>query len=612
MLCVLLHLESFAQHKKIPPPNILWLVSEDNSPYIGVYGDTVARTPHIDSMAKTGVVYSQAFANAPVCAPSRNALITGMYSNSLGNQQMRSEYKAPDFVKLLPHYLKVAGYYTANNGKEDYNLSKESHPWSAGWNESSTKASYKNRKPGQPFFHVINFGVTHESSLFDSIPDQNLKFKPSDMVVYPYHPNTPDFRHDYAEYYHKMSMLDDQIGKILDDLKKEELYENTIVFYFSDHGGVLPRGKRYLFESGLRVPLVIHVPKMYQHLMPDTIGSHSDRMVSFVDFAPSLLNLGGIKIPAYMQGQAFLGKKVAKSKAYSFGFRGRMDEKYDLMHTARNNQYRYIRNYYPERIYGQYLEYLWKSRAVNDWDKLNKEGKLNDVQSAYWKTKPYEELYDIIQDPHNIKNLAGDAKFAKVLVQMREATDNWIAETKPLDVFPEPMMVELDKNSTLWDAITGSNYPLLKIHEVARMSARGDQKDFETLLAYTKNENPVIVFWGIKSMFQFANELKNSKNLDEIKKNLNNPELYIQNLTANLLISLDESVNCKELIIKGINSDNSFNRLEGLLLYDRVKRDSVIDLAIHNRYQQIVANLYEQSVMDKINGVQIKTTKKTE
>lgn len=589
-----------------PKPNILWLVSEDNSPYIGVYGDTVARTPNIDKLAETGVVYNNAFSNAPVSAPSRNTIITGMYANSLGNQQMRSEYKAPSFVKLFPQYLKDAGYYTTNCKKEDYNISKGSHPWSAGWNESSSKATYKNRKSGQPFFHVINFGVTHESMLFDSIPDEKLMFKPTDMVVSPYHPNTPSFRHDYAQYYHRMSQLDTQIGEVLDDLKKQGLFENTIVFYYSDHGGVLPRGKRYLFESGLRVPLIIHVPKMYQHLIPDNIGTHTDRMVSFVDLAPSLLNLAGIKIPEYMQGQPFLGENVPAPKEYTFGFRGRMDEVYDLMHTARNRQYRYIRNYYPERIYGQYLEYLWQSRAIRNWEKLNKIGKLNVVQSAYWKTKPYEELYDIVKDPHNVINLAKDPKYTEILAQMSKATDNWIAETKPLDVFPEPMVVDIDKKSVLWDSIKGSNYPLLKIHEVARMSARAAKKDFKTLLAYTSDKNSVIAFWGIKSMFQYGHELKSGGHISEIKRNLTYPELYIQNLTASLLLSLGEKPDCKGFILNGLKSDNEFNRLEALLLYERVSRDKDIDLAIKLRYESVKSNVYEQSAIDKINVVVVK------
>jgi len=589
-----------AQNKTAPKPNILWLVSEDNCPYIGVYGDKIARTPNIDKLAETGVVYTHAFSNAPVCAPSRNTIITGMFANSLGNHQMRSNYKSPAMVRLFPHYLKDAGYYTSNNAKEDYNISKVSHPWSACWNESSEAATYKNRRPGQPFFHVKNFGVTHESSLFDSIPDDQLTFRPDDMVVFPYHPNTPDFRHDYAQYYHRINQLDTQIGEILDDLKKEGLFDSTIVFYYADHGGVLPRGKRYLFESGTRVPLIVHVPKMYQHLMPDLIGSHSDRVVSFVDLAPSLLNLAGIKIPEYMQGQPFLGENVPESKDYAFSFRGRMDEKYDLMHSARNRQYRYIRNYYPERIYGQHLEYLWRSRAVRDWEQLNYINKLNEVQSAYWKTKPYEELYDIVKDPHNINNLATDPKYSKVLASMSKATDKWIAEIKPLDVFPEPMMVEIDKNSVLFDSIKGGNYPLMKIHKVARMSARAAEKDFKKLYAYTKDKNPVIAFWGIKAMFQYGNELRSSGLLDEIKKNLTHPELYIQNLTANLLISMGENPDCKEIIMKGINSGNAFNRLEALLLYESLDRNKDMDAAIKLKYESVKGNTYEQSVIDKI------------
>ena len=592
-----------ADAKNVPKPNILWLVSEDNCPYIGVYGDTVARTPNIDKLAETGVVYNNAFANAPVSAPSRNTIITGMYANSLGNQQMRSEYKAPSFVRLFPHYLKEAGYYTSNNPKEDYNVSKLSHPWSAAWDESSKNATYTNRKPNQPFFHVINFGITHESALFDSIPDEQFRFKPEEMKVFPYHPNTASFRHDYAQYYHRISQLDDQIGKVLDELKKQGLYDSTIVFYFSDHGGVLPRGKRYLFESGLRVPLIVHVPKMYQHLMPDKIGTHTDRMVSFVDLAPSILNLAGIKIPEYMQGQPFLGENVPASQAYEFGFRGRMDERYDLMHTARNLQYRYIRNYYPERVYGQHIAYLWQSRAVRNWEKLNNAGKLNATQASYWKTKPYEELYDVVKDPHNINNLAKNPKYAKVLAQMSKVTNDWIAETKPLDVFPEPMVVDIDKKSVLWDSIKGGNYPLMKIHEVARMSARAAKTDFKALLAFMHDKNPAIAFWAIKSMFQYGKELKATGQINEIKKLLTHKELFIQNLSANVLLSFGEKVDCKALILKGIKSNNEFNRLEALLLYDRVAKDKVIDEAIKLRYESIKSNLYEQSVMDIINGL---------
>lgn len=607
----LLHLSIDAQTKVIPKPNILWIISEDNSPYFGVYGDKIALTPNVDKLAQSGVVYKHAFSNAPVCAPSRNTIITGMFANSIGNHQMRSLFKAPSFVRLFPNYLKEAGYFTSNNKKEDYNVSKISQPWSEGWHESSDIASYKNRKPGQPFFHVANLGGTHETSLFDSIPDNDLLFKPSEMVVFPYHPNTSNFRHDYAQYYHRVNKLDAQIGVIINDLKKNGLFESTIIFYFSDHGGVLPRGKRYLYESGLRVPMVVHVPEMYRHLMPDVIGSQTDRLVSFVDLAPSVLSLAGIKIPDYMQGQPFLGENVLKSKDYVFGFRGRMDEATDLMHTARNRQFRYIRNYYPERIYGQYIEYLWFNRSLREWEKLFKENKLNDAQAAYWKTKPYEELYDIVNDPHNINNLAKNPKYIRDLKELSDATDKWIENTKPMDVFPEPMMVDIDKKGVLWDVLKDKDYPLMKIHEVARMSAKADKKDFNQLYAYIKDKNTVIAFWGIKAMFQYSDEMKVPERLNELRKNLTHPELYIQNLTANVLISIGEKPDCKEVITSGINSNNNFNRLEGLLLYKRIALDKDIDESIKTRYASIKTNGYEQSVIDKIYGI-TKKHKKSE
>lgn len=569
-----------------PPPNILWVVSEDNSPYIGVYGDTLAQTPNIDMLAQTGVVYNHAFANAPVCAPARNTIITGMYANSLGNHQMRSYYKTPDFVKYFPEYLREAGYYTTNNQKMDYNTAALDSLATQAWNETSNTASYKNRQPGQPFFHVQNYGITHESSLFDSLPDEELVHSPNDMQVYPYHPNTPDFRHDYAQYYHRIKQLDDQIGEFLDDLKQQGLYDSTIVFYYGDHGGVLPRGKRYLFESGTRVPMIVHVPEMYRHLLPDAPGSYSDRIVSFVDLAPTILNMVGVKIPEYMQGQPFLGEDVPEPPDHTFMFRGRMDEQYDLMHAARNSQYRYIRNYYPERVYGQHLNYLWRSRAIREWERLYKKGELNDIQSAYWETKPYEELYDIVNDPHNINNLAGDPGYAEVLAELRKATNEWIEKVRPVDVIPEPMMQRINQESTLYDYLKGGNFPLMKVHEVARMSARGAEQDFETLYGYTRHENPAVAFWAIKGMFNFGDKLKAEGLIEELKENFEHPELFIQNITAQALIHIGEMHDLKPLILRGIESEFEFDRMEALQLYSLLPNDPEIDALIRELFSE--------------------------
>ncbi len=581
-----------------PSPNIVWLVSEDNSPFIGVYGDSLAKTPNIDKLAENGVVYRHAFSNAPVCAPARNTIITGMYANSLGNQQMRSYYKAPAFVKYFPEYLREAGYYTSNCSKEDYNTELKGDPW----NESSRNATYKNRKPGQPFFHVQNYSVTHESSLFDSIPDEELPYDPDEMKVFPYHPDTPDFRHDYAQYYHRIAQLDEQIGSFIDDLESQGLYDSTIIFYYGDHGGVLPRGKRYLFESGTRVPMIVHIPEIYRHLMPDEIGDYSDRIVSFVDLAPTILNALGLEIPEYMQGQPFLGEEVPESPKFAFMFRGRMDEAYDLMHAARDQNFRYIRNYYPERVYGQHLNFLWRSRALRNWEKLYKEGKLNDVQSAYWQTKPYEELYDIHKDPHNITNLAEDPEYAERLLKMREATNSWLENSKAVDVLPEPLMQQINKDTVIYDYIRMNDFPLLKIQEAARLSARAGKKDFTRLYKMTQDKNPVIAFWAIKSMAQYGEELKSSGKLEEFKEQLSHPESYIRMITANVLLDIGEKPGLKELIRNTLDSDNEFDRLEALHLYRRLERDKITDTKILNIYKdkEVAGWKYDRRVYDKI------------
>jgi len=317
--------------------------------------------------------------------------------------------------------------------------------------------------------------------------------------------------------------------------------------------------------------------------------------------------LVGIKIPEYMQGEPFLGKDVPKPKEYAFMFRGRMDEKTDLMHAARNKQYRYIRNYYPERIYAQYLDYLWRSRAVREWERMYYDGKLNDVQAAYWKTKPYEELYDIVKDPHNVNNLAKNPDYSGILKEMSDATDKWIAETQPIDVLPEPMLLEIDKKYSLTDSIKGKNFPLMKLHEIARMSAKADKNDFKTLYAYTKDKNPAIAFWGIKAMFQYKEALKSAGLLDDFKRNLSHPELFIQNLTANVLVSFGEKMDFKQIVLKGVNSENGLNRSEALQLYMKLDRDKELDKRIKERYETEKVNGpgSERNVYSKLYNIKV-------
>jgi N-sulfoglucosamine sulfohydrolase len=287
-------------------PNILWITSEDNSRLLGCYGDDFATTPHLDQLASEGFLYTHAYANTPVCAPARNTIITGVHACSNGNEQMRSTYLKSEKVRFYTEFLQSQGYYCTNNSKTDYNTRPVD--LKTMWDESSRNAHYKNRAQGQPFFAIFNLTVSHESSIHKSIPNDELRHRPEDVSLPPYHPDTPEMRHDWAQYYDKVEDMDTQVGALLRELEEAGLAENTIVFYYSDHGGVLGRSKRYLFETGTHVPMIVRIPEKYKHLYPaETPGSKVDRLVSFVDLAPTLLSLIGLEAPEYMQGNAFLG-----------------------------------------------------------------------------------------------------------------------------------------------------------------------------------------------------------------------------------------------------------------------------------------------------------------
>ncbi len=474
-------------------PNILWIVSEDNSPFLGCYGDEFATTPVLDAMAKESVLYENAFATAPVCAPARSSLITGMYPSSMGTQHMRSYNAVPELIRFFPKYLRAAGYYCTNNSKEDYNIAKRKNVW----DESSNKAHYKKRKEGQPFFAVFNLKISHESNIHK--PLDSLIHDSNTVPIPPYHPRTKEMEHDWAQYYDKITMMDTEVGNILKELKDEGLAENTIVFYYSDHGGVLGRSKRYLYESGLRVPLIIRFPKKYKHLAEDKMGSRTDRLVSFVDFAPTVLSLANVEIPDYMQGKAFLGTQMKVPKEYVYGIRGRMDEVIDNMFSVRDKQYRYISNYMPHRVYGQYLEFLWRAPSMASWEKACETGNCNDFQMAFWKTKPSEELYDIEKDPHNIYNLAKKPEYKEVLLRMRDASTNFSLTTKNSNLLPEAEIITRaeELNLTIYEFMQSEILPMARIIETAQMAQKCSPKNLETLIKLMDDPEPTVRYWAV-------------------------------------------------------------------------------------------------------------------
>ena len=309
-------LNSFFSHAA-DLPNILWLTSEDNGPHLGCYGDKYAETPNLDALAAKGMIYTRAISNAPVCAPARTTIISGMYPPSTGSEHMRSMTRLPAKFKMYPAYLRELGYYCTNNSKEDYNLMKEGEVW----NESGRKGDWRNRpKKDQPFFSIFNFTISHESKI-RSRPHTQVH-NPAKVRVPAYHPDHPDVRQDWAQYYDKITEMDKMVGAKLKELKDEGLDKDTIVFYYGDHGSGMPRSKRWPFFSGLNVPLIVHVPEKWKHLASSDykVGGSINRRVGFVDLAPTLLSIAGKKPPAHMQGYAFMGntKQVLRNLDMAF------------------------------------------------------------------------------------------------------------------------------------------------------------------------------------------------------------------------------------------------------------------------------------------------------
>lgn len=545
-------------------PNILWIVSEDNDPFLGCYGDKNATTPNIDRLASEGIVYDNALSNAPVCAPARNTIITGMYPPNLGTMHMRSKYAIPQKFKFFPQYLRAAGYYCTNNAKEDYNTFKPDGVW----DESSHKAHYKNRKPGQPFFAVFNINISHEHVIhFDKLkPASELKHKPQDMVLPPYHPDLPEIRLSWANYYDYITEMDRQVGERLKELEDLGLADDTIVFYYSDNGGVLPRSKRYLYESGTRIAMVIRIPKKWRHLATKGPGSREERLVQFVDLAPTVLSLAGIPKPSNMQGRAFLGKFIEPEPEFAFCYRDRMDERYDMMRSVRSRKFLYIRNYYPDRIYGQHLWYLWRAPATRAWQKAYEEGKCNEVQSRFWRPKPVEELYDIQADPHNVHNLAGDPNYASVLKRMRGALHSWVRQNRDAGFLPEGWMMAQSEKQIIYNMTHDANFPVETIISTAEIASEGKPEHLALLKERLKHEHPAVRYWAAVGCRMLGKQAGGASSV--LTDLLADPVPEVRIAAAEALCRQGSCTRELHVLLKEMHSDNPRVQLRALNVLD--------------------------------------------
>jgi len=476
-------------------PNILWLTSEDHGPEMGCYGDKLARTPNVDALAAKGMIFKRVWSVAPVCAPARTAIISGVYPSSSGGLHMRSMVPWPRPMKLYPEFLREAGYYCTNNSKEDYNLTKPP----VLWDESSPKAHWRNRAAGQPFFAIFNSTKSHESQI-RTRPHKAIT-DPSRVRVPAYHPDTPEVRQDWAQYYDKVSEADADAGRRLKELEEAGLAEDTIVFYYGDHGSGMPRSKRWPSNSGLHVPLVVYFPKKWQHLAPKEYqpGGVSDRLASFVDLAPTLLSLAGIRPPAWMQGHAFAGPYQTEPPQYLFGERGRMDERADMVRSITDGRYVYLRNFFPHVSQGQHVAYQFQTPTTRIWREWFDQGKTTEAQSLFWRVpKAPEELYDLQTDPDEVRNLAGSAEHRAIRQRLSQALRDHMLAVRDVCLVPEGELHSRAPGHAPYEwARDEAVYPLERILETAELASSLDAKAVPTLLKHLADKDSAVRYWAV-------------------------------------------------------------------------------------------------------------------
>jgi len=419
-------------------PNVVWIVADDMGLEVGALGDPLARTPHLDRLAAEGVRYVNAFATSGVCSPSRAALITGMYATSIGAHHMRSivggyQPVPPPEVKTFTEHLRAAGYWTSSRGKLDYQFSDvASGAPLTNWDDAN--GDWHGRASGQPFFAWLNLLDTHESQLFGERPiETDLAL----IQVPPYYPDTPLVRRDLARHYDNVARLDAKVGEILGLLDAEGLAESTVVFFFADNGRGLPRDKRWVYDGGVHEPLVVRWPGR----LP--AGEVDERLVSFVDFAPTVLSLAGVAIPPHVEGRAFLGDAAVDEREWVFAAADRHDEATDRIRAVRDARFKYVRNYQPEKPYGQTIDFRNNLATMQEIFRLHEDGTLAPPADWYWVApKPVEELYDTRVDPFELVNLAGRPEHRAQLERMRAAHEAWVEETGDLGAVPEAELAE--------------------------------------------------------------------------------------------------------------------------------------------------------------------------
>ncbi len=495
-------------------PNFVFVVSEDNSiHYLRLYGNKLGITPNIEQLADNGLTFNYAFSGAPVCSVARTTLATAMHAPRVGFQYHRKSALAtlPSGVKPWSQVLRENGYYTTNNSKTDYNFKADRKE---AWDMSSNKATWRKRpNKAMPFFHMQSFADSHESRLHFPLKQMETatKTSPDDVVLQPYFPDTPIMRYTKARYYDQMRIIDNHVGRIVNQLKDDDLLEDTFVFYFGDHGGVMPRSKGYAYESGLHIPLVVRIPENFKHLVDHKRGTRTDGFVSFIDFGPTVLNLANIAPHKELDGQAFFGKDISAADLAKrdevFGHADRFDEKFDMVRTYRKGKWKYIRNYQAYYADGLQNNYRYRQLAYDNWRNLYRANRLNPVQQQFFERRPVEQLFNLENDPHEINNLAANPDQDKRLTEMRRLLRNKMKSINDLSFYPENRMVTAALNDGV--AFGRKNAKQLsRLSDLADTALRPFDEVQKTLVKALQSQSALHRYWALKVCSNFGKKAK--------------------------------------------------------------------------------------------------------
>lgn len=562
-------------------PNVLWISCEDINAHLGCYGDPHAITPNLDQLAEQGVRYTHTFTAAGVCAPCRSTIITGMYQNSIGTHHMRCKATLPEWLKPFPLALREAGYYCTNNSKTDYQF-KVPSPAEI-WDESSGKAHWKKRSDqDQPFFAVFNFGGCHESGIAsetkyravtkDLLPEQRQDAAALTTLP-PYYPDTPITREDWKRNYELITAMDAWAGGLIQELKDAGEFENTIIFYWSDHGVGLPRAKRWLYDSGTRIPLIVRIPEKYRVANQGQPGTVDSQLINSVDFGPTVLNCAGLTIPDYVQGRAFLGPKLTPPRDYAYGARDRMDERYDIIRSVRDNRFRYVRNFEPLKPYYQYMNTPEKGATMREIRRVQESGSVPEFVALFTAdTKPTEELYDLTSDPYEIDNLASDPKYRDKLEEMRQALADWQNEVGDIGLIPEAEIEIQEQDAGSRYAIlrqgTNSKQTLSRLVEIATKASTGVSA-LDDLVESLSDEDPSVRYWGATGIGNIGSPASSA--LPAVQQALDDPSPSVRIAAARAAARLGEVDAALKVLQRELKSEHQWGRLAAAIVLDEME-----------------------------------------